>query len=185
MTNIKFDIQRRKNVYGMPIIKIVHKATHIACLFDTGANIPVWCSGEEELKYYYKDCYKQNAVFMLAGFGKGQELAKAYIIPNFELSDGKNTIHYKNLLVAVIERDFSFDMILSYTMFNKMNISIDAFTNRNGTHNVVPNLKIASQKAEYNVGYKIAELSTYNKTTIAQKYGIQNILDSIYIFSQQ
>ena len=100
------------------------------------------------------------------------------------MSDGKEEIHYNNLIVAVVERDFSFNMILSYTMFNKMNISIDTFTNRNGTHNVAPNLRISSVKDTYMVRYKLADLSNFNKQTICQKCGTERILDSIYVFNQ-
>ena len=178
-------MQRVKNTYDMPIINIVHKNTQIQCLLDTGARVPVWCSGEEELKSYYKDSYEQNAVFLLSGFGKGQEMAKVYVIPDFELSDGKNTIHYKDLLIAVIDKDFSFNMILSYTMFNKMNMSINAFTTNDGAHKEAPNLTIASPNAIYHVRYKLADLSGYSQTAIMQKCGTQNILDSIYIFNQQ
>lgn len=69
-------------------------------------------------------------------------------------------------------------------MFNKMNVSFDTFTNRNGTHNIIPNLKIASHKAVYNVRYKLIDLSKYDKEDIVQKFGTMNILDSVYLFNQ-
>lgn len=185
MINLKFNLKRGKNAYDMPLINITHKNTQIACLIDTGARVPVWCAGENELISYYPECKKLDAVFLLSRFGRGQEIAKVYMIPNFELSDGKNSIHYKNLLLAVINKDFSFNMILSYTMFNKLNISFDTYTNRNGTHNIHPNFKIASQKAIYNVGYKIADLSGYDQAKIIEKCNTGNIVDSIYIFNQQ
>lgn len=184
MINLKFNLQRLKNTYGLTIISNRHKNTKIGCLLDTGANVPVWCAGEESLKSYYHNCHKQDAVFLLRGFGRGYEIAKVYIIPDFILSDGKEEIHYNNLIVVVVERDFSFNMILSYTMFNKMNISIDTFTNRNGTHNVAPNLRISSVKDTYMVRYKLADLSNFNKQTICQKCGTERILDSIYVFNQ-
>lgn len=84
-----------------------------------------------------------------------------------------------------MDRDFSFNMILSYTMFSKMNISIDTFTNRNGTHNVAPNLKIVSPKAAYNVAGKFVDLSSHNKYAISQKCGTDKIIDSVFIFNQQ
>ena len=81
MINLKFNLQRLKNTYGLTIISNRHKNTKIGCLLDTGANVPVWCAGEESLKSYYHNCHKQDAVFLLRGFCRGYEIAKVYIIP--------------------------------------------------------------------------------------------------------
>ena len=185
MSNLKFNIQRKNGSYDMPIIKFSHMNTQIECLIDTGARVPVWCAGEEELKSLFPNCSQQKAVFLLSGFGKGCEIAKVYVIPDFSLSDGKDIIHYKNLILAVINKDFSFSMILSYTMFNKMNLSIDTFTNRNGAHSINPNVKIAALKQQYHVGYRLKDLSGYDKNEIIQKCHTEKILDSIYVFNQQ
>lgn len=53
MINIRFNLQRVKNIYDMPLINVAYRNTQIQCLIDTGACVPVWCSGEEELKSYY------------------------------------------------------------------------------------------------------------------------------------
>jgi hypothetical protein len=184
MSSLKFNIQRRNGAYDIPLIKFSHRNTQINCLIDTGARVPVWCAGEEELKSLYPNCQRQDAVFLLSGFGNGSEIAEVYLIPDFALSDGKNTIHYKNLILAVIDKDFSFSLILSYNMFNKMNISIDTFISRNGTHSVTPNVKIATLKQEYYVGYRLKDISDYNKDNIIKRCKTENILDSIYIFIQ-
>lgn len=186
MRNLKFNMKRRNKTYDMAIItNVISPEDDIDCLIDTGARVPVWCSGEHLLKTYYPMSIRQNAVFILRGFGKGYEISPVYLIPEFILSDGKQSIHYRNMFIAITNRDFTFDMILSYNMFNKMNISIDTFTNRNGTHNVAPNLKIVSPKEMYNVRYKFTSLLGYNQAIIEQKFGTKNILDSIYIFNQQ
>lgn len=187
MSNLKFDIIKRKNqMYDMTIITNVYRGCkRFNCLIDTGASVPVWCAGEQLLNTYYPNCIRTGAVFILNGFGVGNEIAPVYLIPEFVLSDGKQCIKYINVTVAVTKRGFTFDMILSYSMFNKMNISIDTFTNRNGSHSIIPNLRIASHKSVYNVGYKLADLSGYNQKMIAQKFGTINILDSIYVFNQQ
>lgn len=185
MINLKFDIQRRNAAYDMTIITMHSQDNEIDCLIDTGARVPVWCSGEQLLKVYYPKCNKQDAIFILRGFGNGYEVANVYLIPEFILSDGKNSIHYSNMLIAVTERDYSFDFILSYNMFHKMNISIDTFTNEKGMQKVTPNIKIASLKSQYYVGYKGIDMSQYNRHNIRLAYGTENILDSIYIFNQQ
>ncbi len=186
MRNLKFNMKRRNEAYDMTIItNTIGFENEIDCLIDTGARVPVWCAGEHLLKTYYPMSIEQNATFILRGFGKGHETTKVYLIPEFILSDGKQSIRYKNMIVAVTNRDFTFNMILSYNMFNKMNISIDTFTNKNGTHSVAPNVKIASIKDTYMVGYKKVDLHRYNISQLNSRLGTQNILDSIYIFNQQ
>lgn len=187
MSKLKFDLIKRKNqTYDMTIITNVYSGRKkFNCLIDTGASVPVWCAGEQLLNTYYPNCIRYNGVFILNGFGKGSEIVPVYLIPEFVLSDGKQCIKYVNIMVAVTKRGFTYDMILSYSMFNKMNISIDTFTNKNGSHSIIPNLKIASQKSIYYVGYKLADLSEYNQKIIRQKCGTSNILDSVYVFNQQ
>lgn len=187
MSRLKFDIIKRNNqTYDMTIITNVYNGRkRFNCLVDTGACVPVWCAGEQLLKTYYPNCSKTDAVFILSGLGKGSEVVPVYLIPRFALSDGKQCIKYINIAVAVTKRDFTFDMILSYSMFNKMNISVNTFTNRNGSHSIVPNLKIASLKDIYNVGVKRVDVSRYNINRIVSRCGTQNILDSIYILNQQ
>ncbi|MCM1219506.1 MAG: hypothetical protein NC548_33925 [Lachnospiraceae bacterium] len=187
MSSLKFDIIRRKSqTYDMTIISNIYKERKsFNCLIDTGASVPVWCAGEQLLKVYYPDCTKLDAAFSLHGFGTGQEIVPVYVIPQFVLSDGKQCITYKNITVAVTKRDFTFDLILSYSLFNKMNISINTFTNRNGSHSVVPNVKITSFKDTYYVGYKKVDLSPYDSKKIVSEYGTKNILQSVFIFNQQ
>lgn len=186
MSNLKFNIKRRDEAYDMTIItNVISNENEIDCLIDTGACVPVWCAGEQLLKTYYPMSIEQDAIFILRGFGKGYETAKVYLIPEFILSDGKQSILYKNMITAVTNRDFAFDMIFSYNMFNKMNISIDTFINKNGTHNVAPNIKIASIRDTYMMGYRKVDLHKYNINQLTSRFGTQNILDSIYIFNQQ
>lgn len=185
MINLKFNLQKRENTYGITIIKTKLNNTALRCLIDTGARIPVWCSGEDELKAQFPQCVKMDAVFLLSGFGKEYEFATVYCIPNFILSDGKSKIYYHNMVVAVVNRDFSFDMILSYSIFNKMNVSINTFTNRNGLHSVTPNVKISAYKEHFNVVPIHKNLSAHDLNPIKQKFGIDNILDSVCIFVQK
>lgn len=184
MISLKFNLQRVKDIYSNPVILNRVNNSEVTCLVDTGARVPVWCSGEKTLLACYPDCTKQNAIFILSGFGKGYEIASVYMIPNFILSDGRSKLVYKNLLVAVIAKDFSVDMILSYTMFNKMNISVDTFSNRNGFHITEPNFKISAHKSEYYVRYKLINSQLHNRNALLTNFGTCNIIDSIYIFTQ-
>lgn len=184
MIDLKFDIQKRKNTYDLTIVSNILK-TRINCLIDTGATVPVWCNGENTLLSYYPNAVKQNCFYILHGFGKGCEIATIYTIPDFVLSDGKNEIHYMNLPIAVVNRDFSFDMVLSYTMFNKMNISINTFTNRNGLHTVIPNIRISALKDKYYTK-SIAHIvkSGEEQALLLKNLGTCNLIEEIYIFSQ-
>lgn len=184
MINLKFNIKRRNNSYDMPIIKLKQNGISIDCLLDTGARIPVWCAGESEFKVVFPESKPLNAVFLLSGFGTGNESARVYMIPDFVLTDGKEKIHYKNLLIAVMKKDVSVSLILSYTMFNKMNLSIDTYTNRNGTHQVEPNLKVSAMKQDYYVRPKSIDFTGLNKNKILATYKTENMLDSIYVFTQ-
>lgn len=185
MSNLKFNIKRRNQAFDMVIISNLYDAySDFDCLIDTGARVPVWCAGESLLKTYYPKCVKQNEIFILNGFGTGFEVADVYLIPDFKLFDGKQKIHYLNMLVAVTDRDYTFNLILSYNMFNKMNISINTFTNKGTTHNIEPTVRIISSKDIYYVGCKKANVPSNYRDRIISKYGNTNILDSIYINQQ-
>lgn len=68
----------------------------------------------------YLNAVKVNKKFLLGGFGKGAILTDVYRIQEFMLvDDNNNSITFHNLYVAVVDRRFSCDIILSYTMFSK------------------------------------------------------------------
>lgn len=184
MINLKFNLQRRNGIFKTTIIHNVMKDSYLVCLVDTGAMFPVWCSTESELLNIYPNAIRLNAISFISGFGQGKEKVSLYKIPDFKLCDGTNTIHYINLIVALLNKDFTFDMVLSYTMFNKMNISFDTFTNRNKTHSVIPNFKVASIKDTYYVGIKQKSFDGSNRDKLIQKYNTNQIYTDIYLFTQ-
>lgn len=183
MNKLKFHIRRRNDSHDMVIITNSHN--NFDCLIDTGARVPVWCAGVQVLKVYYPDCVRQAAIFILRGFGRGYEVVDVYKIPDFILSDGRQRIHYRNMLVAVTDRDYAFNMILSYNMFNKMNISINTFTDKGVLHRIEPDVKISSPKEMYNVACKRVDIRSDKIEEIKSKFGTINILDSVCIFNQQ
>ena len=185
MNNLKFNLKRVRGLYNKPVIKNVYRDYAYECLIDTGAAFPVWCVGEKQLKSMYPNCVDSKSVFMLGGFGKGVEIVPVYIIPNFILSDGRNSITFENLAVAVTCRDFSVHMILSYTMFSKMNISIDTFSNRNGFHNVEPNFKVAAKKSRYYIRSVKMSKDTQSAMNLYKKLGNKDVIRNIYIFTQE
>ena len=55
----------------------------ITILYDTGADTPVWCNGEDELLDLFPAAMKMNSKFILSGFGLHPEIVDVYKIPSF------------------------------------------------------------------------------------------------------
>lgn len=171
-------------VYELKIIR--NKATNpsIQTLIDTGASFPVWVDGLEAFKALFPDSKFANAETIIRGFGNGFEVAPIYIVPKFKLSDGKNEITYTNLPIAILTRDYSFNMIISFTMLNKLNYNFVSYTNRKGVKAINPIFRIHNQKETYHAGF--TQCTT--RETIAEKnlkyFSTPNIIKSVYIFTQ-
>lgn len=126
-----------------PVFRLQSEEILLTCMLDTGADIPVWCAGLETLKLLYPNSYKSDGIFLLGGFGKGITKVDMYVIPEFTIG----TLTFKNLNIAVLDkRRFSWDVILSYTMFTKMDYFI---LNRNQD---TPLLQIVFDKECYYTG---------------------------------
>jgi hypothetical protein len=169
---------------GLPIIRNMADSRNL-CLIDTGANMPVWCTGENTFKQCYEDAIMMSSVCILKGFGKDYEVCNVYNIPYFRLSDGNKTIVFKNLPIAVLERDYAFELIISNTMINQLNFSINTFIKRNGICKVSPYIKISSYIDTLNVGCKYKNINDFNNPqNIYEAIHSDKIIDSIYVFNQ-
>ncbi len=94
-------------------------------LMDTGANIPVWCSGKALFNATYPDAVKVDYTTRINGFGKGARLAQVYKIPEFVLENEGVTYKILDLYVAVLDYSkIGFDFILSSTMFSKSDYTV-------------------------------------------------------------
>lgn len=140
----------------------------IKCLIDTGADTPVWTSGETLFLKAFPDAeLVDNILFELGGFGKENELVPVYRIPKFSIKSDydNNIIVFNNLLVACyVKNSISTPLILSATMFKHTNYSIINIGED------VPILTINYNKNEYEIGIRFRN----NKR-----------LDKIYSFVQQ
>lgn len=105
-----------------PVFRLkVSDDTEISCMFDTGSDTPVWCSGIEYFIALFPNSYAVDPQFLLGGFGQGVSEVPIYIVPEFRIEK----IVFKNFHVAIdVKRRFSWDLVLSYTMFSKMDYSI-------------------------------------------------------------
>ena len=103
--------------------------TDFLLMYDSGAQIPVWCRSTEKLHYIYPNAKKTNYHCEISGFGKETEQSDVYVIPMFELSDGIYSFQIKDLIIAALYKPFiGCDLLLSETMFSKT----DTLTVRRG-----------------------------------------------------
>lgn len=139
----------------------------IKCLIDTGADTPVWTSGETLFLKAFPDAELiADILFELGGFGKESELVPVYKIPKFTLKSDydNNIIVFNNLLVACyVKNSISTPLILSATMFKHTNYSII------NVGEDIPMLTINYNKNEYEIGMRFKN---------------KNKLDKIYSFIQ-
>lgn len=173
-------------IYTTLIIKnFAYKNPNMRILFDTGASLPAWVGGFDSFQKRFPDSIFENAETILKGFGKGFEIAPVYKIPEFILKDNQNNkIVIKNMPIVVTNRDYSFDMILSFTSLRKINYKYISYTYKNGTYNEInPKFRIYPHKKIYylNPLYKFTKDLPLN----LQKYFEQpKVLENVYVFNQ-
>ena len=94
-------------------------------MYDSGASVPVWCTGEELLLRAYPDAKETSYTCHVTGFGKGDEAGKVYCIPRFCLGNGNKLFTIHNLLLVVLAKPFiGCDFLLSETMLSKTDTHI-------------------------------------------------------------
>ncbi len=122
---VKFCIESNSNnanIFDQFII-CNETTSHTHILIDTGAYMPIWTTGLNLFKKEYPDAKKQSYHALIGGFGEGYSIADVYVIADFILTDGMDALHYINLPVAIINKDFDYSMILSFTMFNRLDFA--------------------------------------------------------------
>ena len=73
--------KKLSNKTDRPVFEISagNKTKSIRCLFDTGADIPVFTLGKEMLLLYFPNAVLQEQFYAeISGFGKGEEQASIY-----------------------------------------------------------------------------------------------------------
>ena len=132
--------------YTRPVITIKDGTT---CLFDMGADTPVWTQGAERLKYTFGAEKVDGKYFLLSGFGKEPEIADVYVAHDIALQgigkDGMDDeIIFRNLVVACTSRPTMVaDLILPATALDHMNF---IFRNLDVQYPVV---EVEHKKEEY------------------------------------
>ena len=122
---------------------------------------------------------------LLRGFGGSGEVADVYIIPEFVLQDeAEQSVIFHNLPVIVVKRDYSFNMILSYTLLNKMNFHHSAYVDKNNQYMPKnPSISIQPYKNKYYVGYTRRKVYEFRKD-VQQYFHLDYCLENTYIFIQ-
>lgn len=128
----------------------------IRCLFDTGADTPVFTLGDDVLCKYFPEAQLQtDLTYILSGFGKGSEKASVYKIPELIIRSDfdDDSIRFDNLYVAsCFKPSIAHPFILSATMFSHMNYTIV----NDGRE--AKCIKIQHSKLIYNIGVVCSKL---------------------------
>ncbi len=117
------------NVLSRQIFEYQINGWNVLMMYDSGAQIPVWCRSEKLFCSVFPYAKKTDFYCDISGFGRETERSNVYIIPLFELSRKDVSFQIKNLLVAALFKPFiGCDLLLSETMFSKT----DTLTTRRG-----------------------------------------------------
>ena len=157
-----------------PVIPYPIAEGNLDVLVDTGAFKPVWNGSSDTLLVYFPDAELTEYKTTVSGFGgSSKNIREVWKIPHFELTDSidqNKRYIIKNLLVAVIDdMDLGFNLILSATLFKKVNYTIANKDNNS------PHMLIECDDREYYCiadGVKESNDVTYisRVTTFIQEY---------------
>ena len=183
---LNFDLEPRRFEFYVKNVKSKND-TNLFCLLDTGAFIPVWCSSVSILLNIYPNARFSGYITKISGFGHGVEFAPLYIIPKFILSDGPNRVVYDNLPIALLQKDYDYHMILSYTMFTTANMTFKNFISKQTgqIEKIKPKLLLNFPNDELRVAANYGMVLGQQAKQAAQKYGAKGLITNISIFSQK
>ena len=95
------------NTFSRQVFRYNTGVLNVLMMYDSGAQIPVWCRSEKLLLKAYPKAEKT-------------ERSAVYVIPLFELSKDTVSFKIKNLLIAsLFKPSIGCDLLLSETMFSK------------------------------------------------------------------
>lgn len=125
--HLKFRVPRN-DLRPVPLPSISEKINgdYIKILFDTGANVPVFNGNLNKLLTYFPNVICTNKFIKVNGYGGSRKLP-VYKIDRFELCGDEGSMVFEPLYVALSDTFdiISFDLILSYTLFNRCKLSFD------------------------------------------------------------
>lgn len=107
-----------------PFVFVFSNRRLLHSLIDTGANIPIFTLGEEELFDYFPNAKLDNNYNVkLTGIGKGAISANLYNIDELTLQSGSDKIVFKNFKLACCDKpELEISLILPGGLFEEMNL---------------------------------------------------------------
>lgn len=118
-----------ENITRPMFFYVVNKGTEdvrFKFLYDTGAEVPVWCRGESLLRWAFPDAVKLRNRCLLSGFGRGANVCSVYLIPELKLKSENYEHSWKALRVFVYHNpSMGCDFIMSAAMFSDTVVTVD------------------------------------------------------------
>lgn len=142
------------------------------CMLDSGASIPVWCSGAKLLRRTFPEAmHETDMKSLLSGFGSGLEIADVYYLPKMELYDGSCSIVFQKVYLPVVKRDnFGANLILPSSIFKNANILISQMQPLQGKK-----LFFQCRHLVYKLKYTVCSLSLEILQALKEKYSVEGI----------
>lgn len=136
------------------------------CMLDSGAGIPVWCTGMNTLMRTFSNAVlKPELKGMLSGFGSGFIITDVFYIPKAEICNGKESIIFKDFYLPVMDRgNFGADLVIPSSMFKNSNILLSQCTVSGKQKKLFIQYQAEFYKAQYTVRWLTAKgVSNLNK----------------------
>ena len=100
-----------------------YKNPLMSVLIDTGAYLPTWTNGFDSFIRTFPNSVFANAETASRGFGLSYEVLPVYIIPEYKLTDSKDS-HFWNIpFILVISFPTKFDISMLFNETQLPNIS--------------------------------------------------------------
>ena len=144
------------------------------CMLDSGAGIPVWCTGTDTLMRTFPTAVlKLEFKGMLSGFGSIPLITDVFYIPTIEICNGKESIIFKDFYLPVVNRgNFGTDLIIPSSMFKNSNILLSQLESLENQKK----LFIQYQAEFYKVQYTVRHLTATGIATLRKICKDHNIM---------
>lgn len=144
-------------------------------MLDSGAMIPVWCSGARWLlKVFPEAILRTDIKAILGGFGTEIDVTDVYYVPEIRIYNGKQSLVFRQCYLPVVDRkSFGASLILPSSIFKQTNIIIsqmEPFAEKQ--------LIFQCKQPCFTLKYTVKALSKEAIKEIRDKYGVYGIKDN-------
>lgn len=127
--SIKFKLSK---VSIKPFFELKIENRSVKCLYDSGADTPVWVADAPLFSDVFPNAIKLNEVFHISGFG-GKECTElpAFEIPVFRFGP----VTFARMVIATdYNRKFGCDLVLGSSLFRHARVLVDRFNQDDLNH---------------------------------------------------